>query len=623
MAAERYRLADVEWIDVGDGGQAVSLPGGKPIAIPAKYAAIVASSKHYLTLEELGLNWARQAESAPLRQFSGWAPQGVQRWLLRNTAAMKPGDGELREANERVRELVAAGVLISDVSFVAAVQKHPVQQPAKISRVGLPTRKRPEALRRAIASYCENGQAFGRNFEFVIVDDSREEAAENETRALLTELQTEYGFALRFAGWAERSTFAEKLAQRAGVDAELARFAVLGDAAFPLTTGSVRNCLLLDCVDEPLLMGDDDGVCRTATWPDAQQRLAFSSLGDPTLFEFFGSREQTLAAAPFAEVDLLTAHESLLGRSVGEMLAGRNDPPELNTLKPRTEGKLRREGGRILATMAGVVGDSGIGSSAYLDINLESARQAAQSEEFYRAAVASRQVIRAARQATVGDFALCMSGNLAIDTRELPPLFTPVLRNSDGVFGRLLRQCHPGAYSGAIPYAVLHDPLEQRSYSLDAWKEDAAHIRYADVLLLLLDAWTPQQDTTEKAYVELAAYLMEQTASEATLQAELHRLVLLRSALTVERLRKVPHDGFPDFYQRLRNESADLTSTYAARPAYVAPRDLRELAGGEEDAVKKSRELTMRMAQLYAAWPRLWQAARELAQEGVRLTRPV
>jgi hypothetical protein len=627
MGPERYRLGEVDWSDSTGGRRAArSRASGVSVTLSAAHAQLLARSGRHRPLGDYAVEWTRRAAVAPLKRLTGWAPNSFHQWLDRSSGRLKPNGAELEAANAQLAELIDAGILVSDASFVQSIaSQSPASEPAKISRVGFPTRRRPEALCRAIKSYCENGRSAGRTFEFVIVDDSREEGPENETRDLLVELQAEYAFPMRFAGLAERETFALKLAARSGVDVALARFAVLGATTFPLTTGSVRNCVLLDCVDQPLLMGDDDGVCLVAPWSSQKAGLAFSSAGDPTEFEFFESRDQTRAAAKFAEIDLLAAHEKLLGQSLSQIVRSMNDVPELDRLSQHTEANMMRDGGMVQATMAGVVGDSGIGSSAYLSISEESARRLSQSEEFYAAAVSSRQVIRAAEKPTVGNFTFCMSGNLAIDTRSMPPLFTPVLRNSDGVFGQLLRECHPGAYSGAIPYVVLHDPLEHRSHSLDAWKRDAVHIRYADILLMLLNEWTPYSELTDAstAYSELASHLQDRVGSSPQLTGELQRIARQRSEQRKARFESAATADLPAFYQQLRREGLELMTEVATQPGHVVPRDLREITDTESEAAEAARALTQRMAELYGAWPALWRAAGELAQEGIRLTRAV
>lgn len=627
MPVERYRIGDVAWGEQSPGQPTVTARSvGRPIALSPTHARMVARSGRHRPLEEYVIEWARGTASQPLRRLTSWAPQWVQRWVDLSSTQLTPEESELTAARAEVRNLADAGILVSDLAFTRSVAQTMAQgTPATISRVGFPTRRRPTALRRAIASYCENGRKAGRTFEFVVVDDSREDRGEQETRDLLVDLRAEYGFSMRFAGLAEREAFAQRLALQSGVDLELTQFVVLGDTSFPLTTGSVRNCVLLDCVNEPVLMGDDDGVCRVAPWANPKPGMAFSSTGDPTELLFYENREETLAATEFADIDLLAQHETLLGQSLTDVVRRYDELPALDTLSPRTQARMTQVGGRVQITMAGGVGDSGIGTSAYLALGEASMKRLAQSESFYHAALASRQVNRAVECPTVGDFSFCMSGNLAIDTRSLPPLFTPVLRNSDGVFGQLLRGCHPDAYSGAIPYSVMHDPLEQRSYSLDAWKRDAAHIRYCDVLLTLLGGWSADSapESTAVAYAQAADYLQQQASSTTQLFGELQRGVQQRSRQRSARFHTSSETQFPEFLQQFRREGMELLDQASRKPDHVVPRDVREISNDDVDAKEATRLLTLRMARLYAAWPALWRAAGELAQQGVRLARPV
>lgn len=627
MDDARFRIGDVEWGQTASGQPTVKSRGrGAAIPLSVAQARLIAGSVQHRPLEHYALQWARQSAADPLRRITGWAPAAVRGWVDRSTARMTPSDGEMANALADIRSLADAGVLVSDIDFTRSLQNTATDSDsATISRVGFPTRGRPEALRRAIASYCENGREANRKFEFVIVDDSREESGEEQTREILADLQTKYGFAMRFAGLAERESYAQKLAEQSGVDPALAQFSVLGDTSFPLTTGSVRNCVLLDCANEPVLMGDDDAICRIAPWATPKPGVAFSSAGDPTEFLFYENREDTLAATQFQDIDLLAQHERLLGQSLGDVIAQHAETPELHTLSPRTQARMMRDGGNVQITMAGNVGDSGIGSSAYLFVGDNSLKQLARSESFYHAAVASRQVNRAVERPTMGDFAFCMSTNLAIDTRSLPPLFTPVMRNSDGTFGRLLRDCHPGAYAGTIPYSVLHSPLDLRSYSLEFWQRDSSHIRYCDVLLMLIAEWgkSSEIDDSADAYSRVAAHLQHQALSADTLFGELQRIAQNRSSARVARLEASPVADLPEFLTKLRREGAEHLVHVAEQPNYVTPSDMRAISNDDAHARESTRQLTLRIAQLYAVWPALWRGANELAQQGIRLTRPV
>ena len=136
-----------------------------------------------------------------------------------------------------------------------------------------------------------------------------------ETEAMLRDFQRESGLPVRFAGLAEREAYAEAIAHEGRVNPGTARFALLGDERCGVTTGSARNCLLLDSASTRVVLADDDGLCRMARPPEAQDGLDLVSQNDPTQFWFYESRDALHRSLSFTdEVDLLGLHEELLGR---------------------------------------------------------------------------------------------------------------------------------------------------------------------------------------------------------------------------------------------------------------------------------------------------------------------
>src|SRR5690606_13349230 len=136
-------------------------------------------------------------------------------------------------------------------------------------------------------------------------------------------------------------------------------------------------------------------------------------------FWFFRDREEMLAQGRFVERDVLGQHERLLGRSVGELLAEHAPPLALDLMSVGFEDRLRR--GPVVArtSMAGVIGDSGIGSTAHLFTSPEARRRLTASEDFFLAAVTNRQSLRIARRPALGDGVITMAGNLGVDATSL------------------------------------------------------------------------------------------------------------------------------------------------------------------------------------------------------------
>ena len=552
-----------------------------------------------------------------MEQLAARTPRWLTSLARKAEEATTPDARKQENAIEKLRRFAEEGWLVSSAKLArqcAATVRGEEARP--ITTVGFTTRDRPKELERAVRSYAENFRAFDRQAGFTLIDDGPSDA---ETRELAATLARELGVGIRVAGRVDRERWAQELAKEAGVEPQAARFALLGDERCRITTGSGRNALLLDSVDEAFLTADDDGVCKTARCPEAEDGWALSSLPDPTQFWFYESREQLHAQVRFDNVDLLALHERLLGREAGELFE-KDAEPDARFASPTFDHQLRRNGARVRATMASTVGDSGLDGSAYLNRDPESQARITVSEEFFHAAVESRQVLRAATRLTIGDSLTCMTGNLGLDHMSLLPPFTPVQRNSDGLFGRLLKVCFKRSVMGYLPEAALHDPMHARTQSIEAYFERLRRVRFADYLLRLYEVWDSGSTTgqAEDSLRSLGSFLTECAEGPAE---EFEWLVLGRildvQSPRLQRDRSNEIREMPKYYAALRGRSVDTLREAVVDPDYLTPRDL-----GGEDPRGLAREMVARTGRLLQVWPELRAAAARLRERGVRLASP-
>jgi hypothetical protein len=298
------------------------------------------------------------------------------------------------------------------------------------------------------------------------------------------------------------------------------------------------------------------------------------------------------------EADLLAAHEGLLGQAV-----------------PGPQG------GPVLATAAGVAGDSGMGTAAYfLLLGGASRARLVRSAEAYRAALTGRRLLRAVPTATVGRPGFCMALNLGLDNRGLLPPFLPVLRNQDGVFAALLRACRPEALFGFLPWVVPHEPPGPRPSLADGLREAVTGLRTGQAFQLLIGALAPRLTGTGAARLRaLGASLAEVGAAPAAdFAAALGGLLRAQMGALAARLEGLlaEYGGQPAYW------AEDVRGLLAAvrealpRPD-VTPADLRA-AFGRERAPEVFRGLVRQFGELLRVWPDLVEAARDLRAGGVR-----
>ncbi|MEX2303924.1 MAG: hypothetical protein WD733_23465 [Bryobacterales bacterium] len=634
----RYRTADIE----------ISRAGGQHVAVYSRVsanaevvsneeAAMLRHCSEWLPLEGHAKSWSRERELAPLQALSAghgpawlaWMLGPVLRFAERRRDAVPVDSAQLEKARRRLEELAAKGFLVSAESLIEECRRHASAEAlAPITSIGITTRNRTAVLGRGLASYFENGQRYERSTGCVIIDDATDAESESRTRAQLIELRRQFGMAVRYAGRAERRHFAKAIVEESGASADLVEFALFGLPQCPITTGSARNSLLLATAGDRFVMVDDDSVCRLAPCPTLEHGLSLTSNRDPTEFWFYPDPETALRETQPAETDFLGLHETLLGREAAGCLPEATDAStlRLDSIKAGFDCRLRLWGGRVRGTMAGILGDSGIGSTGYLFIDAESQKRLTRSEADYLAAVRSRQVLRSVRRTTISEGTSCVAVNLGLDNRSLLPPFIPVQRNSDGLFARTLRLCFRDGYLGYLPWTVLHAPERPRQQDLEDYWRHIQQVRTADLVIHLMQAsGAPHDGLAGAASLQRLGSQFEDWGSlgaaefREVLQEQVWRSV--GSVFSSRQTSEAPPAG-QEFYARLRQKYADVLRRRVTEEDYLLPSDLAHL-GDKKQVHGLSREIIRRFGQLLQAWPELHAAALRLRAKGVELAMPL
>jgi len=448
-----------------------------------------------------------------------------------------------------------------------------------------------------LESYVENCRRHDRNPDFVVVDDSRDAGAEDRTRSALEQVRRRLGASIRYGGQRDKHRFAHALAAESGLPADVVGFALFGDERCSLFTGGNRNALLLDTAGSLVFSADDDTLCRIAAAPDLQMDAARVSEYDPTEFWFFPDRAAALDSIPSVDIDVLAPHEALLGTDVA-------------------------------ITMHGLIGNSGMASPRYYFALTGASRERfVASEDAYRSALRSREILRTVHRPTIGAGTFCMTGFYGFDNRSLLPPFFPVQRNADGIFGLVLQKCFERRRTAFLPWALLHAPAESREFSLDDVWTDAESVRMADVVVdcVMGHATDARPLSDADRLSQLGAHLRQigwlpRAEFEAHVRSlQQHRAVAF-TALLSSRLHE--HRASPAFWAADVEQLIGRTAKAPAGDDFVVPRDLRARHGADA-ARQLSQELVAQYGRLLEAWPSIVAAARRLGAKGERLTRPV
>jgi hypothetical protein len=526
-----------------------------------------------------------------------------------------------------VAHLAEARALLSKEELFAPSECASVGQTSAINWIVIPTCERPGELDRALQSYIANLCRFGRKPRFFISDDSG--AGRSESRHLIAHFASRYrreGIEFYYSGLAEKSRFATALSNASGVSPETVHFALFGAGAKAgrcATMGANRNSTLLQTQGDLCLSVDDDTICRMGRVPehgDEIDRLRIGPDGDPTNFWFFDSHEAAINFARWENLDLLSEHERLLGRSVLGLLpeSGSNEA-DLREICGHAWRHLSEGAGRVRLTFNGVVGDSAMHSGwlPHITPNPATWTRLSHSEESYTTAVRSRQVIRHASSLIVGHCEPCVSMAIGMDNRDLLPPFFPVGRNEDGVFGRLMERCVPKSHAGHLPWALLHRPPGERIYALDAAKEN----RISAILLVCIGTWpgSPATRTTSGAIRSLGRHLLELADLGP---AGLHEVIQLglwqlasgqirhHEALLAER------GSSPAYWANGVRRQNDLIRGSILAPAFSMPCDL---PFAPDEAREQVHQLIRQYGQLLCDWPAMVQGASQMATAGIRL----
>lgn len=530
--------------------------------------------------------------------------------------------------DDMLEELVQTGLLRASTTFLQTVTdvSVPEKDQAFISSLGWVTRDRPELLKRSVGGFIDNCVENDRQVDYKIFDDSSNEKTRIETRSLLSELAESRGVRILYAGQEEKREYADRIMRKAAPEKlpeEVLEFALFDPFEIGFTSGANSNALLLATAGELYLMIDDDVVGRFCRPEETEEGLALDSSPDPTRFRFFADRTDLLRNTDFQDLCILEAHEKLLGRSLSERLksslvGGNIDVSRLSTEFLRL---LELSPGKVTVTMTGVCGDCGMGSSRmFLGLMEENRAVLLDSEESYRSALVSREVLRVVDRPTVGPGSLLMTMNCGFDNRALLPPFFPVLRGSDGLFAHTLGACQPESTIGYLPVACFHDPQEQRVGRPE--EVVSSSIRMADMLTLLvrsfkgLGKFNPGKDR----YKELGSHLLQLGGLSTSRFVE-----VLRMLWTSEMSRYIEYLEFllslnnykPGYWAEHVMAYIDSIRVKATSTEVIVDDLIDSAEKGKTDIL--CQELVSSFGSLLCWWPLIWETSRSLKSEQASL----
>jgi hypothetical protein len=406
---------------------------------------------------------------------------------------------------------------------------------------------------------------------------------------MVTLLARSSNLTIQYYGETERNAYASQFTI-AGISPETVEFALRGWPQYRLLShaGASRNFLQMIVAGEAYASVDDDTECVYAHSKEFAAQVREDEGGtDPATVISFRSRAELLEELRLFELDFLSAHEQLLGRTFGA------------------------PAGQVMVTLLGVAGDCGWGSpSRYFQYQ----RQLMASGTDWSSAVKSREMLRTCHCYTIATSAdLLMTTSFAVSGRPLMPPFSPIGRGSDVVFGRLVNIIHSTALFGHLPWGVFHSPVSMRGFSPGEQFRSAGTCDIATMLMSMLSRPVDVGEATD-AFTRIGNSLQliaRSSASEfAILLNECVRAKLGVQIRDIEILADGLRSSAPlfaaDADQYVLRARERLSS-----PQCGIPLELRQGASADE-ALEAARTLTGLFGSLLSAWPEMIIQGREL-----------
>jgi len=455
-----------------------------------------------------------------------------------------------------------------------------------IGWLAFPTLERRDLLVRAIKSYVGNLDQFGRSASVLVVDGSAHDGEREQDLDALRALSSASGKRMFYLGAREKRAHVERLSAMADIPAPVMRFALFGTPGPLLSYGANRNAILLATSGHALLSADDDTVCRVGSMAPATETEpsihVVREQASPEQIWFHESRAEAIRSVDWRSEDLLGWHEGMLGRIV----AGTPDR-------------------RTAVVSTGVVGDCAMSSPAGLVATTDEPTRSRllASEDTYRRALTSREIVRQALVPTITEAPHLMMTAASLDNTGLLPPFMPMGRNEDGLYARLLRRCCPGAHIGHLPVAILHAPKGRRTYDASS-----VPMRVSEVLQLCVEDWSrsaasagspaERMESVGKFLVEIGS--LPQPDFDRAIHSLVGGSALARIELLVALLDRNRYHP-PYWVDGIHRQILHLERA-AADPWFSIPQDLRG-AGSAQGGMAELKSLIANYGLLLRGWP--------------------
>lgn len=518
-------------------------------------------------------------------------------------------------AVRRVLEgLAGRGLLLEGQAFLQQFAQAPPVPQAAFAGFQLRACNRPAQLKTLLESLAAREQAHGGGHAVTVVDDSTDRAAAREHARLLQQFGDAAGVGVRYVGEEQWQSAIARLQQAAPEHAATIARLLGRDAGFSGRRGggTGKNLVTLLTAGRRYALLDDDFRFPLQRHPQYRPGLRFDAAATGA-FGYPGI-EAAMAAGDDAG-DVLALQLASCGARVGSV-ANRLDglqlrPAELRGLAPSRIPHLDG-GAHIMATVNGHRGDAGASGLAWLFALRPEARAAlVASRESWLAALERPAVWQGSSR-----FQLLRGATFTpflVDNGRIMPCTSPFGRGEDALYAALAAALWRDGVVLETPFAIGHVQEGARSRATQLGRPETPDVNICLTEFVRHVSGDLQSDDPGRRGEVLVARLREQAALGQREQVAYLRefLAYLRTG-AVQTLQQVlaATPKAPVWW------AADLRATVEANGRALADGAPPRYAGWPEDASEEACVAAFRneletLADGLAAWPALWELARE------------
>jgi hypothetical protein len=394
------------------------------------------------------------------------------------------------------------------------------------------------------------------------------------------------------------------------------------------TLGANRNALTLHTVGELILSVDDDTICHAVRTPSPKPALAVSCQADPEEVWFFSDRQAALNFVPQSEVDIFATHESVLGRTLSQIVDA-SAPTEVSlvSLCDSLLESFQSRNGTVVLSYNGLLGDCALYTSftLLLNKNPDTRKRFLRTRQEYDFASCSREVLRVASNPHILHGAPWLGAVFGFDNSRLLPPFMPLGWGEDVLMGFTINRCIPDAYFGHLPIALLHSPPSDRKYVCHHL-ETAERLRVDDIIVAAIAAFHPRlgRATPDLRLKDLGTHLEDFAGlPESDFREEMIEHLFKQSAELIARVESLLAEyGGPSYWQDDIRAWLDRKTLALTKTGDLFPGDVARGSTAHE-AWAAARTIVSGYAELLREWPTIISAASYLRSKGIRLGQPL